>query len=546
MINLNLEEMDLGKRTDAIFNLLTKGRDSDRVEAQNAVKTEELLVDRKDLRERIIKELERLKPGDTDEGEDLIKSWNKAWLLHTLGIISEGDKEAIDTIKKYLDHESNLEVLYWALGGLVGEDVSDIEGIAENEKKKGENKGEWSYVQQLAVAILAWKGDKESSDKIACELEKPELRLATLRALRFVYIPKTVPYLLEIVDDFKPLKELTSSEKLSSLDCVYEAITALGQVPKDSMYAEDVIQALMKFVTRHRQYGRCDGLRIKCFNILGNLEADCAAPVLIEELTDGNPAIIEKAARALRKILGNRTATTRVVEAASKEQYLLTREKEQYHIERYAVALRCMDQSPVLEELEAIMVAGPPNQIEIARKLLSEIGGLEAFQKLQARTKSISEHLRFLEEAEKKVRDQFEVSIEEARSGFKLSKYMDTTVFCLGVGLVAVSASLLLFKGESLDKWAGAGATGIPGVLGILYEILIAKPREKVNKNVDHMMKLKIIFLAYLRQLHQLDQNYIRYLLDDKVITHDVMREFSGLTKDTLSSALDELRKKDI
>ncbi|MBU7048149.1 MAG: hypothetical protein HXS54_17070 [Theionarchaea archaeon] len=576
MINLNLEEMDSRKRVDVIFNLLTSGRDSDRMEAQNALEEEKLDFNRVDLRKRIISKLNDIEPNKTDKEEDSIKSWNKAWLLHTLGIISENDEATIEKIKEFLFNESNLEVRYWALGGLIRGKASDIEKIAKDiiEKKgewsylkqlavailawKGEEKlpqgiaeevkrekGEWSYVQQLAVAILAWKKDKELSERIKCELENQDLEQATLRALRFLYIPGTVEYLKKIVDDFRPLKELESSEKPSSLVYVYEAITALSQVPKDSMYAADVKQVLMKFITKHRQYGRCDGMRIKCFDILGNLEAHCAAPILIKELEDGNPAIIEKAAIALKKILGNRTATNRVVEAASKGQYSLSIEEEQYHFERYATALRCMDQSPVLEELEAIMVAGPTDQREVARRLLSEIGGLEAFQKLQARTKSISEHLKILKEAEKQVRDQFDESIKEARSGFELQKRMNTTVFSLGVFLVAVSALILLLKGDSLEKWVGAGATGMSGAFGILYETLIAKPEEKVNNNVDHMLKLKIIFLAYLRQLHQLDQSYASYLLGDELMSHDAISKFSDITKETMSNALKELREND-
>ena len=574
MINLNLEGMDSSKRTDVIFNLLTSGRDSDRMEAQNALEEEKLDVNRADLRKRIIDELTHIGFSRTDEEEYSIESWNKAWLLHTLGIISENDIDAKGTINDFLFSESIFEILYWALGGLIRGNASGIEKIAKDiiikegkwsyhkqlavailawkgeeelpqdiAKKLSDKKAEWSYVQQLAVAILAWKGDKGLSERIERELKNQELEQATLRALRFLYIPGTVEYLKKIVDDFEPLKELESSGK-SSLVYVYEAITALNQVPKDSMYAADVIQVLMKFITKHRQYGRCDGMRIKCFDILGNLEANCAAPILIEELKDGNPAIIEKAAIALKKILGNRTATIRVVEAASKGQNLPTREEELYHFERYAIALRCMDQSPVLEELEAIMVAGPTDQRKAARRLLSEIGGLEAFQKLQARTKSISEHLEILKEAEKQVRDQFEESIKEARSGFELQKRMNTAVFSLGMFLVVVSALILLLKGDSLEKWVGAGATGISGAFGVLYETLIAKPEEKVNNNVDHMLKLKIIFLAYLRQLHQLDQSYVSYLLGDKPISHDEISKFSDITKETMSNALKELDTK--
>ena len=95
-----------------------------------------------------------------------------------------------------------------------------------------------------------------------------------------------------------------------------------------------------------------------------------------------------------------------------------------------------------------------------------------------------------LEEMEKKIRDLFESSIQEARKGFNLATYMDTIVFFLGVGLIFISAGLIISEGGTLDNWAGVGLTGGTGILGILYGTLIAKPRRQVQEAVDHLMYL--------------------------------------------------------
>jgi hypothetical protein len=42
-------------------------------------------------------------------------------------------------------------------------------------------------------------------------------------------------------------------------------------------------------------------------------------------------------------------------------------------------------------------------------------------------------------------------------------------------------------------------------------------------------MRVKMVFLAYLRRLHQADQAYTRRLLDDKPITFDEVKGFSDV-----------------
>lgn len=134
-----------------------------------------------------------------------------------------------------------------------------------------------------------------------------------------------------------------------------------------------------------------------------------------------------------------------------------------------------------------------------------------------------------MKESEEKIRNLFESSIKEARSGFKLASMMDTVEFFLGGSLIAISAGLVLSKSGILDDWAGIGLTGGGSVLGVVYGILIAKPRKQVRESVDHLMSLKLIFLAYLRQLNQTDQAYTRRLLENKPLTSQEVREFSEM-----------------
>lgn len=84
-----------------------------------------------------------------------------------------------------------------------------------------------------------------------------------------------------------------------------------------------------------------------------------------------------------------------------------------------------------------------------------------------------------------------------------------------------------MFKSGDLSSWAGVGLTGGTGVLGIVYGVLITNPCRQIRESVDHLMRVKMVFLSYLRRLHQADQAYARRLLDDAPITVEEVKGFS-------------------
>ena len=106
---------------------------------------------------------------------------------------------------------------------------------------------------------------------------------------------------------------------------------------------------------------------------------------------------------------------------------------------------------------------------------------------------------------------------------------MDVVVFGVGILLLVGSAAYALFETGGLEKLAGVGLSGGIGVLGVVYGVLVANPRKQVRESVDHLIHIKMVFLAYLGRLHQSDQAYTRRLLDDKPITADEVKQFSDL-----------------
>ena len=343
--------------------------------------------------------------------------------------------------------------------------------------------------------------------------------MVALRALRVVPLPATVRDLCRIVDDAEYPDE------------TYDAIVALGNVPTDWPQSKQAAQSLSGCIEKFRRYPWKDGMRTGAIAGLGNLKVETVAGVLLDELVDDNPAIVREAARSMKKILGLNLTVARIAEAAVKGGSGV--------IEAYGRALRWLNREQTAEELGNLMASGTVAQQDLARLLLSELGGTVAFEKLRARTDAMKQYNDLLEKTEQSVRLLFDRSVREAQNGFQLAVIMDVVIFALGVLLVVGSAGYALYLEGDLSSWAGVGVAGGVGVLGIIYGTLIANPRRQVRESVDHLMRLKITFLAYLRRLHQADQAYTRRLLDDKQLSLDEIRSFSNIVGDIMDTTLE-------
>jgi len=370
-------------------------------------------------------------------------------------------------------------------------------------------------------------GDRKALQKVKASLEDTEKIWHALRALRVVPLQAAVPRLCRIVDDG------------AYSDETYDAIMALGIVPVGWSHATAAAQALSGCIVSMRGSPWKDGMRTGAITGLGNLKVESSGPLLIDELADDNPAIVREASRAIEKILGLRVAVTRVVEEAAKT--------DEGGLVSYGRALRWLNREAVAEELEALMFNGSVRQQDVARTLLSELGGAVAFQKLRARTDVMKQYSDVLERAEEKIRELFETSVREAQSGFHLAVVMDVVVFGVGVLLVVGSAGYAIVSTGNLASWAGVGLAGGTGVLGIVYGVLIANPRRQVRESVDHLMRVKMVFLAYLRRLHQADQAYARRMLDDAPVTVEEVKGFSDtvgtIMAETLGQSLEGATK---
>jgi HEAT repeat protein len=524
----------LGSSTYRVFNALVKGRTLDREAALASLGDPGQLIDRSQLRALILNALVRdfgVRKREVEPASDQERSkadrdpvaMTRRWLLRALASISDDDIHAQSAVRKHLDpeHEPNRWVRHDALAGLVATGAPDLQDLARTIRDRD---GEpWPHM--LAVAILASQGDDQALDELRANLGDEFWQVSTLRALR------TVP-VEEVADQVVSIARGVGTDKYRD-DVVYDAIVALGRFASTWTQAEDATEVLLASIRYCRRHSWLVDLWAKTLRSLGNLGSRRAIPWIVEELTNDNPSIIFEAAVALQKVLGTPSAVARVVEAAS--------EANRNYIEGYASALRWMSRESVVEKLEEMMTSAPVEQQETARLLLIELGGLAAFQKVRARADAVAQYTKELEKVEKQIRDLFDRSIQEAQRGFRLATFMDLTVFVLGVLLLASSAALVLIGCGDLGNWVGVGATGGTGILGVVYGVLIKNPRRQIVQAVDHLMYLKVIFLGYLRQLHQADQAYTRRMLEDQPLTVQDVGDFSDLIGETMRIAVEQL-----
>lgn len=501
----SLDEMDEVQIATAIYSAFIGTRLSDKYRAAEILEHQRSRVDLEVLRPLLIKAITTdFYAGKEDEHEDYSIALTRSWLVGALAKVAADDQEATALAIRHLDHEFEKHgwARYWALEGLISSKNTEARAAAKSAAKDPD-----LLVSMLANAYLASLGEKSAMTKIRTALESPETQWPCLRALRIVPLPATVSTLCDIVanGDYS--------------DEAYDAIMALGSVPSDWTQAPQSAQVLASAILAMRGSPWKDSMRTGAITGLGNLAAEVATPLLLEELVDDNPAIVREAARSAEKILGVRTMVARVVEAAAKAGAA--------RVETFARGLRWLDRDQVANELETLMVSGSARHQDVARSLLSEVGGAVAFEKLRVRTDSMKQYYEVLEKAEDKIRTLFENSVEEARSGFHTAVIMDVVVFAVGIVLLLASAAYALLETGGLGKWAGVGVSGGIGVLGVVYGVLIANPRKQVRESVDHLMHIKMVFLAYLRRLHQSDQAYTRRLLEDEPMTAEEVREYS-------------------
>jgi HEAT repeat protein len=510
---------------ESIVETLIHGRQAERMEAQRYLESKSPGVNL-GLARRLI--LEALAGECAPRMQDDPYAGARCWLLNSLSFVPTAGSEPEETLLRFVDekHEWGYWPRYWALQALLRRDPPGLEQVCREKVVRDSD----VLPQFLGKAALAARDDQASIQELtdvladdSVDAESEAKRWAVLRALRFVYLPLAVDYVVAIVDD--------AARKNTFADVTYDAIIALGNVPHDAQKANHAANALVNIITRSREFQYWDGMRIRAIEALGKLRVSHTASLLLDEVTDLNPSIVKEAVLALEQVLDAETLTARILERLTKDG------NREATLPLYAGALRFLsDEKPAVNRLESAMVSGPIGTRECARRVLSEMGGSYAVDKLTAQVEGAERYLRVLNDSDTRLRDMFEGTITEGRRGFHIVVVMDVTLFIAGLILLGLAIAL-----ATIDKTLIAVLTASGGILSALYGRFFAKPRAQVEASVTHLAALKAIFLGYLRQLHQIDQTYARRMLEDEAPDATEAKAFTGLVENAMNAALRQL-----
>ena len=259
-------------------------------------------------------------------------------------------------------------------------------------------------------------------------------------------------------------------------------------------------------------------------------------------LLSSNFHIVTNAFKVLEKSSGLKFAIKSIISSFNTIYQDSLNKEEKFIIISNAFKWLNRSDNRILQELENVMNSCNISEQEIARRLMMEIGGQIAMKKIGAREQLKKEYFNLMNEAQLSINIMFDKNMKEAKRGFNIAMTMDIMVFLIGFLLMSVSGFMAILNNDT-DNWIGIGASGGTGIITVLFSMFYSKPRQQVKENVNHLMYIKIIFLAYLRELNQMDQAFSQKMIESDEIKETELTYFKNNISQTMINAVVTLNK---
>jgi len=523
-----------------ILNILKKGSDDERIKV---IKDKVPKLNNKQVaRDEFILLLDYTRREDEQDWVDwevsseVVRSWAATALA---GLFGTKDKPARTAIKHRLEKEEESLPRFWMLNALYRmgdrkEIESVVRGIAREYTEKPDNNQDPfangleknHRAGPLALAILASWEDREAAEELERKLKSPDFELmwSVCRALAMVSCRQMLAPLQSLAEDQKTWPDIRNkSVKAIGLIESPAAARVLGQLltgSRDPILKESVIEGL-----EHLGQSRLVRELLKQLEEPGETSYSVADSLMVA-LMDDNAQIRRRAAEALHKVMINLKevaeggeeaynkaldqaripATEKVVDELVRERIDL---KE--GIPLLVEALRAIDPDG---EAAATVLTGYLNSDDLSVKQRAEhalklVGGEKAVQTLMGQKSEVLQAYNdLLAKADEPIQELFKETMRQAQHSFSTSQGMSVTIFIIGV--VAISAGLYVaFTAgqEGIQRIFGVG-TSIVGVIAVLLDMLFRDPHKRVQEATSVLLRIKVIFLGYVRQVHQVDATF--------------------------------------
>lgn len=449
-------------------------------------------------------------------------SWTRSWQVSALVIVAADDPEALALMVLSTDRarEPNRWVRYWTLATAC-ERKEHIAWVHERALALAEDGGEDLQLRCLAWALLAERRDdrealaallwclggaKEAAPTGRFAHPSPvdgvHALSAALRALRAVPLPQGFDAVQAVVDD-APFASYT-----------WDAVQVLARFGGTSRAAE-ASHTLARFVVtnrRRREYYDMVGLAVRAIGRLGIPQTD----LLMAELASASPGVAREAAVALELLLTTPRAVERVLDEAMSASDL---------DDKLATALRSMQRRQVVDALAAALRCGQLTREDAARRLLVELGGSVAIDRLMVRHQDLESRRKVVAEFD----DRQVQHIKWIAMGDGVATWISVGMWGIVfmVGVLAICGGLWLAFREGYDAFqslvlAGAGTVftllGKLGFQGRMVEVAGARAAARLA-----------VFNGYQRRLQQVDLVLAQRFIDGVQVSAADLRELSQL-----------------
>lgn len=467
--------------------------------------------------------------------EDGIRSWG----TNILQMV--GSKKGLRFLMEMLRNADREEkhvyrfTRFFALKAVVRLSTADAERAELQAllQKISKDKDEQGLIWVSSWILLARDGRKDALEKLEDLLSGQKERkrasegfwatLATLRALREFPLPRLADAILSIIHDSE------------YLELQHHAIKALGSPEySDNL---DVIHTLATVADSPRSEGY---LRLAAVRSLGQLGNQAAQTTLLRALDDDDAEIRFQASAALLSLF-KEAAVSIVVQRTLEAAIQNEAELPVYLIE----ALRRIDRDRTLSTaiLSKELGGEDRQRAQMAERILTELGGWAAVQRLSQRRSTLESLDKLLAESEGVVKSTFEDTIRQARLNFYFAMVVNALVVGIGLVMVVLAVMQLIRQPEKLESWIVPGGAG---VLGVLVNMMFNNPRQNAREDLTALMNVNVIFLGFLRQVNEIDATFKHAYIESRDFGPDdvaeTVRQIERAMKETLTMAAANLR----
>ena len=448
------------------------------------------------------------------EDQDQIRSWGTSVLELIAGKEGEAAFEfLIGLLKTEKTKERKAKYHYTRFFALRA--ISNL-AKSENERKELRtmlehmwNDEDEDYLTQAEASILLAlqdigdsKGKQAIVNKLKDMLSKERFKeywpaSRTLRALREFALPILVEDIFAVMENSPyPDHKKAAIQTLGSYGGNLAVVRRLGLVLRTNPDSSQRLAAVLS---------------------LAKLKHPEAQEDLVKALHDDDAEIRVQACEALKLLIGAEAVSVVV-------QQCLREGIEEERLTHLIEAMRHFDPERRLstEVLSKELVGDDRRRAQVAERILIELGGWAAIQRLSQRRNTLEALDKVLAESEKAVKDTFQDTIRQARRNFYFAMAVNILVVIIGLSLVGVAITQLIQKPEKLESWVIPGAGG---VIGVIINMAFNNPRKNAREDLTTLLNVNVIFLGFLRRLNEIDATFKHSYLESHSFGTDDMEK---------------------